>query len=212
MKNRVSVILVFAALASSGIAAASDYPFDLATHPGGEVNVSISPGRIRPVILHRLPGRQYNVQVVRETIPVGPLGLPSGITIPAGAAIDPECLKLKADFDKIAAPTDEVGVGKAATDISALLSETKCVGQTKDLVAAALAKYANSLPFDEYAVGAGQLLRIKVERLDAKGQPEKTWTLTLTTGARGEWLTTYGLTFVPLRDELFFSKEAAEQG
>jgi hypothetical protein len=212
MNCRLTGAVCLLALFITSPALAADYRIDLARHPGGEVTATVAPGRIRPVVLHRLPGRLYTVDVIREAIPVPVLTLPEGIKIPGGAAADLDCVKLKADVEKIDPPKDEEQVGAAVASITALLAETKCMGAVRNQVVATLAQYDNSLPQDEYVLEAGQRLRITIQRLDVKGASEKTWVVTLTTGPRGEWLTTYGLTFIPIRDELYFSKPTDQQG
>jgi hypothetical protein len=207
-----SVVLVAIALLVPRFAMASDYPIDLATHPGGDVTTTISPGRIRVVVFHRLPGRNYSVDIVRETLLPPPLDLPAGVNIPKDAAVTPECLKLKTDVDAIAEPTDETQVGDAAEKLAALLRASPCTGAVRTSVEARRDAYDNRLPQPEYDVAAGQQLRVTIRRLSKAGAPEKTWTTILTTGARGEWLTTYGMSFAFLRDELFFSKAGENEG
>ena len=201
-----ALLLFFPTLAS-----ASDYPLDLATHPGGEVTVTISPGRYRVVVVHRIPGREYSVSLVRETRPVPPLSLPSDVVASVSGG-DP-CAELKKAYDAIGKPADEVQVAQAAVTIRALLDKfSACVGETRQQISDALKVYDNRWHSDEYDVAVGQQLRITVQRLSKGGAPEKTWTTILTTGDRGEWLTTYGMSFVMLRDELFFTKTGDTEG
>ncbi|MBS1820093.1 MAG: hypothetical protein JSU08_19340 [Acidobacteria bacterium] len=191
---------------------ASDYPIDLATHPGS-VSVTVSPGRSRPVVLHRVPGRHYKVDILLETVMPEPLPVPNGLNVPAGpfTAIQDACAALRSAVDAVVTPKTEVEVGTAAATIARLLAETKCgvpggTADTQNVVGQArqiLEKYANSLPFDEYDLKSGQRLTITVARLAASGEAEKSWTTVLTTGARGEWLTSYAFTFAPLQDDLF---------
>jgi len=212
MRHVRAAAMIVGALLLPGFAHAGQHLFDLATHPGGEVKQTVAPGRIQVVVFHRLPGRQYSVELVRTNIPQAPLPLPSGINIPAGAAADPECLKLKAAFDAIGTPSDEAAVGEAATAIAAMLRTSNCQGPVRKGVEDALAKYDNRLAQPEYDLAMGQELRITVTRLSPNGAPEKTWTTVLTTGPRGEWMTTYGLSFVAIRDDLFFTKAGENEG
>lgn len=207
-----SVVLVAMALLVPRFAMASDYPIDLATHPGGDVITTISPGRIRVVVFHRLLGRNYAVEIVKEDIPVPPLGLPARITIPTDAVVSPECLELQTDAGAIEEPTDETQVGDAAEKLDALLRASSCKGTVLTNVEARRDAYDNRLRLPEYDVALGQQLRVTIRRLSKAGAPERTWTTILTTGARGEWLTTYGMTFAFLRDELFFSKAGENDG
>jgi hypothetical protein len=207
-----SLVLAVAVLLVPRFVLAADYPIDLAAHPGGEVTETIAPGRIRVVVFHRLPGRNYSVEIVRETIVIPPLQLPSGINLPSGAALAPACLKLQADVDAVAEPTNETQVGEAAAKIDALLKSSTCTGAVRSSAEARRDTYDNRLPQPEYDVAVGQQLRVTVHRLSTAGAPEKTWTTVLTAGARGEWLTTYGMSFALLRDELYFSKAGDKEG
>jgi hypothetical protein len=189
---------------------ASSYPIDLATHAGGELTVTVSPGRYRAVIFHRIPGRDYSVTIVKETSSLPPLAVPSDVTAPV--SLQDACAQLKIAFDAIGTPADEAQVGDVARKIDGLLTTSPCQGQTRQEVLAAFALYDNRLESDEYDLALGQQLRVTVRRLSKAGAPERTWTTILTTGDRGEWLTTYGMSFVMLRDEMFFTKAGDQEG
>jgi hypothetical protein len=201
--------LIFA----TGRAEAQDYAVDLATHPGGELTITIAPNAFSVVVLHRLPGRTYTVTALTETIPIPVLTLPTGVKIPIAAAGDIPCMDLEAKIKALGEPKDEQDVARLADGIGSLLQSTQCSGPSRDNAAALLATYSAAMPVGTFTVSRGQQLRIVVQRLkEADKTVEKTWTTILSTGSRGQWLTTYGVTFVPLRDELFFAKAGATQG
>ena len=193
---------------------ASDYPIDLATHSGNQ-SMSVPVGPLRPVVLHRLPTRNYSVIAVLETMAPPPLTLPDRVNIAGTASGGNACAALQLEYDKVTAiaPTDEAQGAQVGEKLAALLqgeAGKACTGPVKDEVTTAVARYDNALPLAEYVMKAGETLRIIVNRLKADGSVEKTWTTVLTTGAKGEWLTTFGMAFLPKRDDVYFAKAGTE--
>src|ERR1051325_7487477 len=74
----------------------------------------------------------------------------------------------------------------------------------------ALAELRSTELIGPVGVAQGEQLRITVQRaaLDTGG-PEKTWTTILATGSRGEWVTSYGASFIQRDDQRFFTVPGA---
>jgi len=211
--SRFGVGLVSLFLLNASAAAAADFVIDLATHPG-DLTISVAPGNLTISVVHQVPGRDYGVTAVSEAIPIPPLTLPAGISLPLVGAVDPACIALDKDLKDIAPPADEAAVASAAAKITGLLKDTACPSGNAVYKAAAavLATYSAARPIGSFNVRAGEQIKVTIQRLKDNRAPEKTWTTTYSTGARGTWLTTYGFTFVPLQDDLYFSAAGQKQG
>jgi hypothetical protein len=215
MGFRRAVVWFFAIAAlCPAVGRADDYLMDLGTHPGGEVTVTIASGRIRVVVFHRVPGRKYSVTIVKETITIPPLPVSAaGVPPPENLRADPDCVAIQKGIDEVGTPADEIQVRNAAISLQRLLETVKgCPGPLRQNAENLRQTYDEGLPLPQYDVALGQQLRVTVARLSDAGAEEKKWTTILVTGPRGEWLTTYGMSFVLIRDELFYTKAGDKQG
>jgi hypothetical protein len=176
----------------------------------------VPPGAVSIVVKHRIPERQYFFAVTREWVPIAPLTLPQGIRIAAGAAasLSSDCKALVSGFEMIGNPGDETEVPAKAKAIDDLRSSDlyqKCTdAAVRKPIDDALVVLTSTEIIGPVTLSSGEQLRVTVQRIGTNASVEKTWTIILTTGARGEWLTTFGLTFVPDDNERFFSAPATE--
>jgi hypothetical protein len=215
---RVSVLAVAVlAVTVSAARAEQRYQLDLARHAGPEVTAPVAEGPVTVVVTNQIPGRAYTYAVSREWIPIPPLSMPANVSIPVGAAADPECVMLVADYDKIVkpAPTSETDVPAKAKALAELVDsdrfKNKCLDDTiRRPIRETLQRFNTPQVLGPFGVDSGQQLRVTVQRLADSGAVEKTWTTVLSAGSRGEWLTTYGMTFVRNDNQRFYAKPGTE--
>ncbi|HEV8331584.1 MAG TPA: hypothetical protein VGQ22_09215 [Steroidobacteraceae bacterium] len=146
-------------------------------------------------LVHRIPGSAYRVTIQRRTEALPPLQAPTGTR----GAVD--CSNLSEAF------RTEANAAASEADIAALIERSRrdaqsCNANERAALDAAMAD-ATTRGLGSYTLQRGERLIVKVERDDQK------WEFTLATGARGEWRTFYGFTFLPDDDDEFFSKQDA---
>jgi hypothetical protein len=209
---RVASLAILALMVTNLARADERYVFDLAKHPTTDVTLPSAPGAISIVVINRLPGRTYLYAVSREWIPIPAIVLPPGATIATGVgAGDIACAALTAAYDKAkAALTDETMVPATIKTIDGLLKDmdyTICTdAMVRGPIINALVELRSSVFIGPVGVAQGQQLRITVQRVAADSDvPERTWTTILSTGSRGEWVTSYGASFIQRDDQRFFA-------
>jgi hypothetical protein len=206
----------FILLLASPVVADYRHEFDLAKHPLGEVTLPVAPGAISIVVTNRIPGHQYFYAVAREWVPIPLLTIPTEFAIPFGAALDTNCAAVMEEYQKIGVPTDETNVPAKSKAIAGLMKSPAFENCSDAKVRKPIEDAALSLTSAEIlgpiSIGAGEQLRVTVQRIAPAGTVERMWSSVLTTGARGEWLTTYGLSFVRNDSQRFFMTPASEQG
>jgi hypothetical protein len=216
MRIPAPIVAITALLLTSADALAQHrYEFDLAKRSPGELTLPAPPGQVSVVIRNRVPGRQYFYAVTREWVPIPPLLMPAGVAVPLGlAGPSPECLVVERTRKEIGSPADEPEVPAKAGAFAALRKSDafmKCKDPTfTDPVDVAYQALTSTDLIGPVDLRSGEQLRIAVQRIAPNGTVDKSWTTVLTTGPRGEWLTTFGLSFVDDDDERFFTTPAAE--
>lgn len=182
-------------VASPPMALGQPWDLDLAEDaPGSARTFRVKPGETLDLrVVNRLPGKTYTISAQVDFIPIAAFTL-DGFR---GA-------------QKETAPADETfGVSKAespecASALQKLLntSEEKKILETfadhPDCEVLLQPHLSESL--GSYELAAGEVLTVDIERAG------NTWSWTFTTGARGEWRTTYGFTFVPNEDRKYVTR------
>jgi pimeloyl-ACP methyl ester carboxylesterase len=178
---------------------------DLAATLAGDT-ISINPGSLSLVVANRLRARTYRVTVNVEAVPIPPLP-PVQLPVRETVATAP-CQALIDATGALSSSKDEAEVAQAVREIERRLSDAKCA-DVAVVTAARDAVNGTRRVLDPLVVASGEQVKVTIERLAMDGNAvDKTWTVTFSTGARGQWLTTYGFAFIPDRDERYFSKAA----
>jgi hypothetical protein len=207
------LLLPVLAAASSQAQDAQVIDLDLAAYPtGGEIEQPIEPGlAFRVRVVNRVPELDYTLRIRREVIPIPSL---PDLAPSTRAAVPPDlstCGQVILDLRKTLfakSTAHEPEVAKAIRDHRLAASTANCTKEERiafeDLIAS-----ATTHSFAVVVLSRGERLVADVKRLD-NGETI-TWSLTLTTGARGVWLSTYGIGFLPNGDELYFSQSTGDE-
>jgi hypothetical protein len=191
---RVAALLTIAMVAVAPALCADEVVVDLAAEETSTVPVVAGPLHVR--IVNRLPRMDYRVSVRREVIPIPPFG-----PTPVGRfATVSDCTGVLKLLDELEKAADEKKVGELVARIRAERGGVTCTTAELAEIQAGLARTeADGGVFD---IRPGEQITIVVSRKDGT----KSWTRVATTGPRGVWLTTYGASIAPDRDERFFAR------
>jgi hypothetical protein len=180
------------------------FKVDLASqNPGETMTLPVAAGSIVSIVIsNRIPGRHYDVTVIKRVIPIEPLSFPKSTErgVPEQACID-----LIAATKDLFQASDEKAASETAGKIEKLLpglDPTKCPDVANAQKALAEMNHAVS---GQYLVGAGEELEITVERKNAQGNI-LSWKVIQSAGDRGKFFTSYGFLFIPTAEKEFFSK------
>ena len=165
----------------------------------GVVTLTVAAGQPLTVnIVNLAPAAAYDISVLVEIIPVPEL--------------DPKVLRTEARVQEcsaltvakeLATQTDELAV---ATRVRRIEDERKnCADPEQREIDLRLGATRRTITVA--TLRQGEQVRVVVVR---KTQPTKTWSLLLTTGARGNWRALYGMAFGPGDEDKFFAKPGAE--
>ena len=198
--------VVAACLAASVLcataAAAGPLSLNLASAPGSKVTVTVSPGTVVTFTLfNKLPAGQYTITVEERAIPIPPIPTPA---IALGGLATDACAPILKEAEKIGAAADEPAVEKAVKTVRTGLAAGEC---TAGALAVKINEWVASTTFvvpGEYRVSSGMEIVLTVARDD------RVWTMVVSGGARGEWMTSYGVSMAPSEDERFFAKATGE--
>lgn len=167
-------------------------------------SLSRPPGTIvRFVVENRLPTATYKVVVETRSIDI-----PAFPAVPVGAfaQTDP-CKPFVDDAAAVAAARDEGALGAPMGRIREAVAADAC--RHNPAIAMKLRELAAATRHEvpgTYEVEAGREIVVTVSRGD------KTWLTTVSGGARGKWLTSYGATAVPDRSRKASLKGDAANG
>ena len=171
-------------------------------------SITVPPGRYDVHFLNRMPNKRYVVRGIVRNIPVPPLELPSKPTPAAPThALGAGCLHVTAARTHLQRATSEKEVAVAVRQ----LTEAAVQESTDECVVMAQTSIASTrVSGGVYTIDTGQELLLTAQRFDAL-TPGPTWTRVFATGARGEWRTTYGFTFVgrAINAQRFFTEDSA---
>lgn len=209
---RVLRSLLLAALISVAtcVPAAAQVLFDLAGT--ASLSQTVDPGSITVAVENRLPQARYTVTVRREllaiaAIPFESVGSLGGLSRPRERAGDP-CGPLASAANALNQATAESQVPSRRATVLTLLEQGSCT--EADVIAAAKTVVSRtSEQLGPYPIRPGERLTVTITRPASEGQAPQ-WTLVLETEPRGEWVTTFGATFLPDRDELFHTEAAGD--
>ncbi|HLL46577.1 MAG TPA: hypothetical protein VK399_07700, partial [Longimicrobiaceae bacterium] len=163
-------------------------------------------------VVNAVPGFRYDAEMLRRIIPLAPI--PTTILAAGAVKRIGEALPSKAECETrlralvqtrtaLSLVKDESGVPDAVRSVSAALASARPCGDVlegdqktalEETVAAAdtlVAETASDLP-ESFVLARGEELAVTVRRQGS----DRTWTVIYTTGARGEWRTSYGFNFI----------------
>ena len=205
-------VLAFASavLLVCGQPAAAQVAFDLSSV--GSVSQTLNPGDVSVVVQNKLPTVRYDISVRRETIPIAALAAEGigDLAVRRGeSALKDPCEGLTEAATALQQATTESEVPSRRAVLEALLAKGQCTRPDVEAPARTLVA-ATSQTFGPYTLKRGERLIVTISRPAPEGQTV-TWTLTLSTEPRGEWLTMFGVSLFPNRDDHFVTK-AVEGG
>lgn len=184
-----------------------------------EVDLAKSSAQTRPApgpeiqfrIVNRLPGKDYKISVVDRIIEIDAFIAPTG-TRTAGGDKCSDLLLQAENLDVTPAkggPKDEADVATRVKAIDAALANGDCKdGAVVQSIGVAVAKTRLDVS-GTFHVADGHELVLTASRQE--GDKPLTWTMTVQGASRGKWITTYGLAFVPDKDEKYFTAAAADK-
>jgi hypothetical protein len=160
---------------------------------------TVAPGKYLVQMIDRHPSQAYTVSALVEAVQIEALDL-KAITGGDGA-------KNKA-LTEVASPCDDAAkqLEDAKDEVAVRIAIAKIReahgGQCEQLIASLTTQQLAQ----SYTLAKGQKLTVKVSR-DARGDEKaaKSWEFVFTTGPAGSWLTHYGFSFLPNRDQKFFA-------
>lgn len=182
---------------------------DLSTpSPGFDTPISVSKGPLLVQIINKVPTATYRVaweidMRIPPPLPIAPFQ--------DAARIPAECVEVRVSLERLIAATTEQEVSTEVPKVRGAILSALANGCARDqsilleankTLAATTEKIEVDLPYDSE-------LRVDVVRFDAQAEL-KTWQVAYRAPDGGQWLTSYGFTFLPNHDELFFSKSVDE--
>lgn len=185
----------------AGEVSAGDRTLNLALPSGTNLTVAAEPGEVVTfTLVNRVPtGTPYTITIKEQDIPIPPFSKPGALPAGAMPAAD-ACSDLVLQAESLGAAGDEQEVEDIVRSVRASLATQACKEPE------ALAKANEWLAQTVYPLPGSYTVRAGVEIVLAVVRGDRTWTLTVSGGERGRWLTTYGLSIVPSRDKPFFTK------
>lgn len=200
--------IAIAAIVLGGGAASAQQTVRVDLAAVGSVGQTIEPGDLTVVIENHIPMLRYDIAILRESIPIATLPL-DGITMMSVRGEMSGCDALKAAVSSLLGAAREADVPATAAAVRAALQAGSC--PAGDAVAAAQAAVANTTQtFGPIHVRPNDRVTVTISRPASTGREAASWTIRFDTEPRGEWLTTFGVSFVPNADELYFSKSVGD--
>ncbi len=195
--------LLLSLLAIATPASAERFVIDLASGIGTATFSRPAGTRVTFLIRNKLPAANYVIVVETRTVQIPVLELED---IGQLQANDPCAPLLEAiatvygakDEKDIASPMDRI---RAASDSGACTHNPALAQRLRDTIAATEHHVSG-----EYEIRSGEEIVLTVSR------GERAWVRTISGGARGKWLTTYGASVVPDRSERMFLKADGTNG
>jgi hypothetical protein len=164
---------------------------DLAEQPpGSEVTRPLVPGDYMIRMVNRLPKSQYAVTVALEHEDIKPLPL-DGVR---GEKPEFSCDNWHQSVEaEILSAKNETAV-KTAIDLIRTNSK-ECAAEVRHLIEGDLTTLTTLGIQPAVTVAAGKRLTVTIHRRNDNKEVVATWIRVYTTGARGEWRTSYGFNF-----------------
>ena len=174
----------------------------------GSLSQTVDPATYVVVLENRLPHARYGVVIRKELIPIAAIAFdPIGSLGPLGRAeLAGPCPELTEATDALVGSTSESEIPAKRAAVEAAKAAGCSDAAVKRAAEAALASTSQSLM--PQVLHDGERLTVTVTR--AAGDEVLTWTLVVETEPRGEWLTSFGVSFLPDRDERFHTEPAGD--
>ncbi|HEV8319897.1 MAG TPA: hypothetical protein VGQ10_20950 [Vicinamibacterales bacterium] len=172
---------------------------DLASPSGTKTSLTAQPGEVVTfTLINKVPvSKPYTITVEERVIPIPQFGTPLALL---GGFPDDACDPIVKDAETLAKATDETQVGETVRRIRVALAAAVCTTPAK------LAKINEWLVLTIHVVPGQYVVRAGAEILLTVSRDDKVWTLAISGGPRGAWVTTVGVSIVPSRDEPHFTK------
>lgn len=179
---------------------------DLSLQPEGTViTQTVDPGSIEILVLNRMPLKTYEQKIIRRTRVIPALIAGSaGISVKQDATGD--CAeKLEAIYAALGNAENEDAVGRIVRKAEADLRAAKCPLDVRREALEEIRVRTTSSRVTRIAAGE-EITYLITRRVAVEGEDPKTitWTVNLETKPRGVFLTTYGASIIPDRDDRFF--------
>lgn len=210
MRTPLTLLILAAACAVTGTASAEDITVDLAKeHAGGRIERTVSPGTTTITFFHLAPKPTYSHSVVRRTQVITAFKTftppSSQLSIVEQSKCETQLIALMSAFGS---QDSESVIPKWFVDAPSKLG--KC---SKESIARTIADLKRQCTLAvPVRLMAGEEATIALSR-DGRSEGETlTWTVYIRTQARGEWVTTYGVATIPVRDERFWLNPTANAG
>jgi hypothetical protein len=164
---------------------------------------TVSAGTFQLRVRHRLPSQRYAIEVVEERIPLPPVDSLSHTGNVLFDVAGEDCTdSLLALAEELDAASEEPALDNVFRTWA--VKNRSCVNEGRRL----FDERTTLISEDVYTLHNGYRLRITIGRA---GEPDSAiWKFTVTTQPRGEWQSLYGLTFVPDRDDHYFTEAGGE--
>lgn len=175
--------------------------------PGGSVTVTVAhSSEYVVVVTNRIPGKSYSISYLKRVIPIP--ALPS-MPAPPPTLETTACGALSIAVNKLNGTDTEASVPNLIKGVESAKGKVK-PGDCRDEIAEAdqQLRATRSESDEHFTIGAGEELRVTVER--TQNSKILKWEKVFSGGPRGEWLVSYGFTFIPNDDERWFSKTTTE--
>jgi hypothetical protein len=211
MRLGVALFLITSVMAVDAFAQTQNISVDLAAI--GAMTRSVDPGALQIRLDNRLPNARYEITVRREFIPitaisVGDIGSFIGLTPPSERST--ACEPLSAAVDGLWSATSESDIPVRRGTVEALIAAAECKDQAI-LARAAIVRDRTRYDLAPITIRQSEKVTIAIKRNVGDGKSEN-WTVILETDAKGQWVTSYGFSFVPDQDELYNSVATDEEG
>lgn len=184
-----------------GLANAQPYRINLAEGSGSTETRHITPGKAFELYVdNRLPSHSYEIHIVRRSIPIPALSMEVDTS---GKVVSLEAKEPCAEILELVRSLDTFSEEKdLAAQLEVLRKKLKkaekdsavqaCVNEHSDFIRARIGLTSSSLGW--FNLQRGEELEITIVRTTEGSQ--KTWTRVYSGGARGEWQTSYGFSFI----------------
>ncbi len=192
-----------ALLLSAASTDAGQRVLDLSTAPGSKVSLTATQGEVVTFkVINRLPGKAYTLTVEERVIPIPPFEKPAELL---GQPPGSDCTSVLHDAESLEKAADEAAVGTIVRKVNTALAAGTCTLPAQvDKIKEWLAKTTVIVP-GAFVAHSG------VEIILTALRDEKIWTMVVSGGERGQWLTTYGVSIVPSKDERYFLKPVGDK-
>ena len=205
MCPRIVLILTVLILAVALSAAAQPVvlTIDLAAiEPNAERTFPVEAGVYLVVIVNKAPSLRYKVTVAKSFQEIPPLPPPRGSATPLRPT-DP-CKPLSDASGRLRNTQDEREVGQLVLQIEDFVTGGQCQDTTIIKEATRMLNATRETLSGPQTLDLGQQLKVTI--IAVVGTATRTWTVLYQTPNRGRWVSSYGFTFLPTRDERYFPR------